>query len=353
MVMSEVGMLADLAALTTWWDGLGIGRSGPLTVERMTFGHSNEHLLLQDGLRRYVLRRPPLTPHSPTAHDVSREYRVLRAIRDQDPALPIPEPVALCDDSDVIGAPFMVTRFIEGTVIRNSIPESLQAPGVGRDIGYALMDTLARIHSLDWCQDLTDFGRPSGFLDRQVPRWMGQLERYQSRPLPEVDELAEWLTSNQPRGATPALVHGDYTLVNVMFACSPPARPVAVMDWELSTIGDPLVDLGWILGLWHEEGEAYREGVDWGVVGMPGASDVPTRVELASRYERESGRDLTSLSYYCALGLFKLACVMEGSYARFASGRTDDPYFAGLKEGVPGLARRGLAFAEGTLAVAE
>jgi aminoglycoside phosphotransferase (APT) family kinase protein len=206
-----------------------------------------------------------------------------------------------------------------------------------------LIDALAGIHSFDWrTRGLADFGKPDGYLARQVPRWLGQLARYKTRPLPEVDEAGRWLEAHVPEMQSPTVIHGDYKLDNVMFAPRLPVELVAVVDWEQSTIGDPLVDLGWVIGLWIEPGERPSLA---GASPFPLDADVPRRAELVARYADRAGRDVTNLGFYCVLGLFKLACVMEGSYARFRAGTSDDAYFAALEEGVPALARRALEFA--------
>ena len=193
---------------------------------------------------------------------------------------------------------------------------------------------------------LDGFGRPDGYLERQVPRWLSQLERYKTRPLPEVDVAGEWLAAHVPPAQPPGVIHGDYKLDNVMFAPYLPVELVAVVDWEQSTIGDPLVDLGWVVGLWIEPGErASLAG------GSPFArdADYPTRAELVARYAERTGRDVSNIAFYCVLGLFKLACVMEGSFARFRAGTSDDAYFAALETGVPALAQRALAFIDSNL----
>jgi aminoglycoside phosphotransferase (APT) family kinase protein len=336
--------LVDEAALASWMDGRDLAAGEPLAVRRITTGHSNELFLVERGELRLALRRPPRNPLSPTAHDMAREFRVINAAVG---SIPVPEPVALGEDTGVIGAPFYLMELIDGAVVRHGIPDSLDGPEAGRDLAFELIDVLTAIHALDWrAGGLEDFGRPEGYLERQGARWLGQLDRYRARPLPEVDEVGAWLQGNLPTAQDPALIHGDYTLVNVMYAPEPPIRLVAVVDWELATIGDPLVDLGWLLGLWHERGEIPLEGADAGVIGLPLTPGMPTRAELADRYAAASGRDVRDLGYYCALGLFKLACVMEGSYARYVSGKSEDPYFAALEESVPALARRALSFVE-------
>ena len=337
-------MLVDAAALAAWMDGRGLAPGEPVRLERITTGHSNEVFRVERGELRLALRRPPRTPLSPTAHDMAREHRVLTALVQGAPGVPVPRPVALCDDPEVIGAPFYLMEMVDGVVVREAVPApyagDLAAP---RAMAEALTDTLAAIHALRWKEaGLDGFGRPDGYLERQVSRWLGQLERYRTRPLPEVEEAGRWLEGHTPPMQAPALIHGDYKLDNVILAPVPPVRIVAVVDWEQATIGDPLVDLGWMLGLWAEPGEVPGFAANLTIAGGVG---LPTRDELARRYERATGRDLSQLRYYQVLGLFKLACVMEGSYARFRAGTSDDAFFAVLEEGVPALARRALEFA--------
>jgi aminoglycoside phosphotransferase (APT) family kinase protein len=335
--------LVDPARLAAWMDRAGLAPGAPLELERITTGHSNEVFALRRAGLDLVLRRPPRTPLSPTAHDVAREHRVISAVR-RSGSVPVPEPVALCTDPEVIGAPFCLMRRLDGVVVRERLPAGLRGDdGVPAALGEMLVDLLADLHAIDWrAVGLEGFGRPDGYLERQVPRWIGQLERYRTRPLPEVDEAGRWLAAHLPPPRPPAIIHGDYKLDNVMVADRLPVAPVAVLDWEQSTIGDPLVDLGWLLGLWAEPGEEIPfAGAN---LALAGHGPVPTRAALAERYAARAGADLTHLRFYCVLGLFKLACVMEGSYARFRAGTADDPLFALLEEGVPALARRALAF---------
>lgn len=345
--------LVDPARLETWMDDEGIEPGEPVTVERITTGHSNEVFRVTRGARTLVLRRPPRTPLSPTAHDMAREFRVLSAFHD--PAgwastsaspVPVPTPVACCTDAAVLGAPFYLMEPVDGVVVRDRLPPPLDSSSdAPRACAFALVDALAGIHAFDWqAGGLDGFGRPDGYLDRQVPRWLGQLARYKTRDLPEVDEAGAWLAAHTPAMQPPGVIHGDYKLDNVMYAPRVPVELVAVVDWEQSTVGDPLVDLGWLLGLWIEPGEPASLA---GGSPFPPGADVPTRAELTNRYATHTGRDLTHLDFYCVLGLFKLACVMEGSYARFRAGTSDDSYFASLEHGVPALARRALEFAYG------
>lgn len=339
--------LVDPDRLAAWMDGEGLAPRAPIEVERITTGHSNEVFRVTRGDLVVVLRRPPRTPLSPTAHDMAREYRVLRAFHGES-LLPVPRPIACCTDPDVLGAPFYLMEPVDGVVVREKLPPPLDADaGAPRASSYALVDALAVIHSFDWrAHGLADFGKPDGYLERQVPRWLGQLERYATRPLPDVDEAGRWPSAHTPPMQPPAVIHGDYKLDNVMFAPRLPVELVAVFDWEQSTIGDPLVDLGWMIGLWVEAGEPATLA---GGSPFPPDADVPTRAQLVARYGAATGRNLENVAFYCVLGLFKLACVMEGSYARFKAGTSDDAYFAALDGGVPALAQRALEFANGVL----
>ncbi len=319
-----------------------VGFRGPLAAERFAGGQSNPTYRLRAGSGDYVLRKK--TPGSllPSAHAVDREFRVMRALATT--AVPVPEVYALCEDDAVTGSAFYVMEHLDGRIFWDQ-----RLPGVAPDERRAMFASMNRViaalHSVDYAAlGLEDFGRPDGYLERQVPRWLGQLERYKTRDLPEVDEAGTWLAAHTPAMQAPTVIHGDYKLDNVMFAPRVPVELVAVVDWEQSTIGDPLVDLGWVIGLWSDPGEAASLA---GVTPFPPGADVPTRKELIARYGDATGRDLTNLAFYCVLGLFKLACVMEGSFARFKAGTSDDAYFAALEVGVPALARRALEFAAG------
>ncbi len=346
--------LVDPERLAAWMDTEGLEPGATLRVERITTGHSNEVFRLERGVQQWALRRPPRTPLSPTAHDMAREYRLLRAFGDpsgwigREP-VPVPKPVALCTDTDVIGAPFYVMELLDGVVVRERMPAPLaSSPDSGRECAFAMMDALAGIHAFSWeTGGLADYGRPDGYLERQVPRWLGQLDRYRTRDLPEVDEAGRWLQANTPAMQPPTVIHGDYKLDNLMFEPALPVAVQAVVDWEQSTIGDPLVDVGWVIGLWSEPGEAHALAGASPPSGTGPLGDLPTRAEMIDRYADATGRDLTNLPFYCVLGLFKLACVMEGSYARFSAGTSDDAFFSTLAQGVPALAQRALEFATG------
>jgi aminoglycoside phosphotransferase (APT) family kinase protein len=333
-------LLCDPARLSPWLDAQGIAPGVALTVGRITTGHSNETFLVRRGDRAWVLRRPPRVPLAPTAHDMAREARLLRALAGT--SVPAPTLVVACDDADVIGASFHLTERLEGWVIRERAPEAFLARDARPRVGEAFVDALATLHAVDWRRrGLGDFGRPDGFLERQVARWTKQLETYRQRPLPDMDALAAWLASHRPPGELPAIIHGDYHLDNVMYAPSLPPRVLAILDWETATIGDPLVDLGLCTALWPDPDDVALPMGDSAPLAALGGFG--SRRDLAAHYARRTGRSTDHLPYYQALGLFRLACILEGSWARHVRGAADDPYFAALGAGVPAMARRARA----------
>jgi aminoglycoside phosphotransferase (APT) family kinase protein len=337
--------LVDSERLEAWMDEQDLGTGTGLDIRRITSGHSNELFEIQRGGLHLALRRPPSTPLAPTAHDMAREFQVLSAIAESGHPIPIPRPERLCTDDAVIGAPFYLMEMVEGVTARHEVPAALDHQGTGRELGDALIDVLAEIHSLDWqSAGLEGFGRPAGYLDRQIARWSGQLSTYQVRALPVLEEVGAWLDGNRPPDHPPALMHGDFTMVNVMLTPKLPVRIAAVVDWEMATIGDPLVDLGWLLGLWIEPGERRLAGAEAGVTGFPDRKDMPARSHLADRYADRSGTDLSNLGWYCAFSLYKLCCVMEGSYARYVAGTSDDAHFEHLEHSIPQMAERAASF---------
>src|SRR5581483_6430500 len=329
--------LCNPERLRPWLDARGLAPGAPLAVERVTTGHSNETFLVRRGGAAWILRRPPRVPLAPTAHDMVREARLLRALAGT--PVPVPRLVAACADPSVIGTPFHLTERLDGWAIRDRVPAPFLAADARPRVGAAFMAALATLHAADWrALGLADFGRPEGFLARQVGRWTKQLESYRQRPLPDMDALARWLATHRPPGEPPAIIHGDYHLDNVMFAPDVPPRVVAILDWETATIGDPLVDVGLATALWpdpDDEPLPLGEGVNLAALGGFG-----TRRDVAAHYARASGRSLAHLPYYQALGLFRLACILEGSWARHVRGAADDPYFALLERGVPAMAAR-------------
>jgi aminoglycoside phosphotransferase (APT) family kinase protein len=291
---------------------------------------------------RWVLRCPPSVKNDRTAHDVLREYRMLEALERTD--VPHPRPVVACEDADVLGAPFYVMEHVDGFSPSDPLPgrwaddhEAL------RGIGPAAAEALAALAEAPWREiGLEGFGRPEGFLERQVPRWLRQLEGYRSRELPGLDEVARWLEEHRPPDQPPAILHGDFHLRNVMFGPEPPARVAAIVDWEMATIGDPLLDLGALLATWSEPGEeVFMNGA---VTDRPGMA---TRTEIAAAYERRSSRSLEHVDYYMALALFKLACILEGSYSRLLAGDSEHAGHRSYETLVPIMVHRAHAITRG------
>jgi aminoglycoside phosphotransferase (APT) family kinase protein len=244
----------------------------------------------------------------------------------------------------VIGAPFYLMQRIDGHVIRDRVPPQLDSDGDRRRLGDELIDAIAELHRVDWrAAGLEGWGKPSGYVERQVSRWSKQLEgaSKHTRPLPELERAGEWLRAHLPPEQEHTIVQGDYKLDNVMFAPDSPSRLVAILDWEMSTIGDPLADLGWAMSFWREPGDP-PDPLHGALNDVFGGNGWRTRRELVERYARATGRSMTDLTFYTVMAIWKLAILLEGSYARHLRGTTDDPFFAALEQGVPALGRRAL-----------
>lgn len=320
------------------------GAAGPLRFSLIRGGRSNltYRVESEDG-RCWVLRRPPLGHVLPTAHDMAREYRVLSALADSD--VPVARPIALCEDAAVNDATFYVMESRVGVVLADTLPAGY-ADRVAdrRRIGDALIDVLVRLHAVDIrAAGLSDFGRPDGYLERQVRRWAQQWQRSQTGPLPEIDTLAQRLRDALPESPPPTLVHGDYRLGNLALDPEDPGRILAVYDWEMATLGDPLADLGYTLIYWTEPGEASGSRELPGVTAAPGFA---SRAELIERYARASGRDTARVDFYQVLALYKLAVISEGIYARWKLGKTLGDGFETLGRAAVPLAARALAIAD-------
>jgi aminoglycoside phosphotransferase (APT) family kinase protein len=312
--------------LEAFLDAHGLG-SGPLDAEPIGEGHSNVTYLVR---RELVLRRPPRPPLPPSAHDVLREALLLRAV--QDTAVRVPRVLATCEDESVIGAPFYVMERVDGDVLTTRLPEGAD----GSRIGGELVDALVEVHAADWrACGLEGYGRPTGYLERQLRRFGGLWEHNRTRALPQLDRVTEWLAAHRPESGPATIVHGDYRLGNTMFAGN---RLVAIFDWELATIGDPLADVGYLVATWAQRGDP--EGSIVGLSPVTREPGFPTRDELIARYEERSGRSMSDLRWYVTLALWKSAIFLEGSYKRRLAGTTDDPFFDKLEHGVPELAER-------------
>lgn len=318
----EPADLVSLDRLEQFLDA-ALGDECPIEVSPMPGGGSCDIFGLDRGDSHWVLRRAPRHASSATAHDVLREFRILDAIKDQ--AVPIARPVLSCDDAGVFGAPFYVMERIYGIPVRSSIPPAWA--GAPESHGRALeemIDTLVAIHEVDWRGTSLNALEPKpDYLATQIERWVEQLKSYGGRELPSVGRLAEWLRGHRPRDSDPALCHGDYKLDNLLFDPAPPPRVLAVVDWEMAAVGDPLVDLAWAL-IFHPGPEGT---MPLGRAKQPAFSveGLPDRSVLIGRYAAASGRDTGSMAWYDVFARWKLAIALEGSYAKFLKGLSDKP----------------------------
>jgi aminoglycoside phosphotransferase (APT) family kinase protein len=329
--------------LAAFLDGHGLG-SGALAAEPIGDGHSNVTYLVRRAGAEVVVRRPPRPPLPPSAHDVLREARLLRALEGTDAR--VPRVLAVCDDEAVIGAPFYVMERLHGEVITTQVPAVLDTPAERTRIGEELIDALVEVHAVDWrACGLEGFGKPTGYLERQVRRFAGLWDISRTREVPAVERIAGWLAENVPRSGAATIVHGDFRLGNTMYAPAAPARLIAIFDWEMATIGDPLADVGYLCATWTEAGDPDVGRFHVGRVSR--AEGFPTRAELIARYEAGSGREVADLRWYTTLALWKSVVFMEGNYRRAVEGRTDDPYLHSFGEGVLELAARAEAVAFG------
>ena len=324
----------DLAQFAAWFDGACPGEiGGPLHGRLVTGGRSNLTYEVSDGTKSWVVRRPPLGHVLATAHDMEREFRVITALRDT--SVPVPLTYALCRDPDIIGAPFYVMSKVDGIAYRTPDQLAVLGPHRIRAIAARMVATLALLHAVPPAEvGLAEFGRPEGFLARQVRRWKKQLDASRSRPVPGFDELYTLLAANPPDGTSPAIVHGDYRLDNVLVG--PDDEVAAVVDWEMATLGDPLTDVGLLVV--YQRMDRLGDG--------PMASSAPgypAEAEILAQYAKCSGRDLSDLGFYIALASFKAAVILEGIHFRYVHGQTVGEGFQEIGAMVEPLVASGLA----------
>jgi aminoglycoside phosphotransferase (APT) family kinase protein len=316
--------------------------AAPLEVEQFAGGHSNLTYLLRFGEQEFVMRRPPFGPVPPRAHDMARECRVLFALH---PVFPLaPRPYLLCEDDSVIGSTFYLMERRRGLVVRGEEPTQLSSsPEARRRASAALVDTLAALHLVDVAHNerLLALGKPTGFVERQVRGWTERWHGSQTSELAEMDALAAWLAERLPPDATrPALVHGDYKLDNVMFDAGSAARVVAVFDWEMSAVGDPLIDVGIMLAYWvHTTALTRQAEASSSIASVTDRAGWFTRAEILARYAARTGFDLSNITFYEVFAVFKIAVVLQQIFYRYQRGQTDDPRFAPLGQHVAMLAR--------------
>jgi len=323
----------DTAALQGYLADELAGFSPPLTVEQFPKGHSNLTYLLRAGDRQLVLRRPPFGAQIKTAHDMGREYRILSAL--QGVYSKAPAPYLYCIDDRVIGAPFYVMDRIEGVILRGSqLPEGLTlGPDAMRSLSTALIDGLAELHGVDVvAADLADYGRPQGYVERQVVGWTKRYFNAKTDEIPQVEEAAKWLSEHLPADNPGVLIHGDYKYDNLVLDSHDPTRIIAVLDWEMATVGDPLMDLGTTLGYWVEASDPDEiKMLPLGPTLLPGNL---TRMELAERYAVRTGRPVENMLFYFVYALLKIAVIAQQIYRRFKDGHSNDPRFAMMIVGV-------------------
>ena len=331
----------DTAALTRWLDQhLSDGLGGGLSAELLSGGRSNPTFTITDGERSWILRRPPYGHVLPSAHDMGREYRVLSALRDT--AVPAPAVVGLCTDEDVIGAPFYVMDKLVGRTLRTQADTATLTTEQRQALGESMLDTLVAIHEVDPARvGLEDWGRPVGYLDRQLSRWSRQWEASRTRALPVVTDLLGRLAAALPEANLPGVVHGDFKIDNLMLDPDDPTRIIGVLDWEMSTLGETLTDVGILCSFWDQPGEPFNPIT----AGATALSGFGTRSSVVGGYAERRGVEVSGLDWYTVFADVKLAVILEGIHARHSQGQTVGDGFAGIGAMVEPLLERALATA--------
>ncbi|MGD1211509.1 MAG: phosphotransferase family protein [Candidatus Acidiferrales bacterium] len=318
--------------------------AGPLVVEQFPSGHSNLTYLLRLGEREMVLRRPPYGSKVKTAHDMGREYRVLSKLHSAYPMAP--KVLLYCDDESILGSPFYLMERIRGIIIRRDPPAGLPfAAETARRLSESFVDNLSRLHGLDYTAiGLGALGKPQGYLSRQVSGWIERYYGSQTHDLAEVGRIAAWMKDHMPATSDAALIHNDYKYDNVVLDPEDITRIVGVLDWEMSTIGDPLTDLGTTLAYWVDRQDPDElQKIRWGPSTYAGSL---TRAQLVERYARATARDVSNMTFYLAFARFKIAVIVQQIYCRYHQGLTKDPRFASMPDLVKILLRASLHSAE-------
>jgi aminoglycoside phosphotransferase (APT) family kinase protein len=304
--------------------------TGPLLVRQYPSGHSNLTYSVRLGTREMVLRRPPFGSKVKTAHDMSREYRVLSKLHQH--YAPAPHVLLFCDDLSVLGAPFYLMEPIHGIILRREIPTGLDFPqDVARRVSESFLDNLALLHSLDYnAVGLADLGKPQGYLERQVRGWAERYHGSKTHDIPEVDTISAWIQQHMPSSSGAALIHNDYKYDNVVLDPSDLSKIIGVLDWEMCTIGDPLTDLGSALAYWVDASDPQEIlETRWGPTTAAGSL---ARAELAQRYAQKTGRDLSAMAFYLVFARFKIAVIVQQIYYRYHQGLTHDERFATMPQ---------------------
>jgi aminoglycoside phosphotransferase (APT) family kinase protein len=302
---------------------------GPLVVEQFPSGYSNLTYLLRLGEQELVLRRPPFGANIKSAHDMGREYKVLTGLRRV--YTKVPRPLLYCEDEAVIGAPFYVMERVRGMVLRAQPPKGVAlTPAIMTRLSEQAIDTLAELHGLDVAAaGLADLGRPQGYVERQISGWTRRYRSAQTDEVPALEQIMPWLAQHLPGDSGAALIHNDYKYDNLILDSTDLTKVIAVLDWEMCTLGDPLMDLGTTLGYWIEANDPPA------LIGMFGLTALPgnlTRQQVLERYMAASGREVKQPLFYYVYGLFKIAVIIQQIYARYRQGHTQDTRFAKLDQ---------------------
>jgi aminoglycoside phosphotransferase (APT) family kinase protein len=334
--------LLILEPLLAFLDEHGLGTGEP-EITAIGDGRSNATFLFHRGDARFVLRRPPRPPIPPSANDMLREARVQRALAGR---VRVPAILAVAEDPAILGAPFYVMEEMAGAVVTDAMPAALDTPEQRRRTGEQLVDALVELHAVDWrAAGLEGFGKPDGYLERQLRRFGGLWEHNKTREIAEVERVGTWLADHLPASPPATIVHGDYRLGNVMLAPEPPTEVIAIFDWEMSTIGDPLADLGYLCLTYADRDDDPDE--PFRLSGVTAEEGWPLRGELVERYEERSGRSMGDIRWYQTLALWKAVVFMEGNYRRASSGMSDDPYLKSFGDTIVTMARRAEAATRG------
>ena len=320
------------------------GLEGDLVIEQFPNGYSNLTYLLRFENRQLVLRRPPFGARIKSAHDMGREFKILSQLSEVYPKIPLP--LLYNDDESLLGAPFYVMTRLDGVILRAEMPEEMTPDSaLMAEIAATFVDNLVDLHAVEYqTTGLSDLGRPEGYVGRQIGGWSKRYQNARSDDIQEMEEVMAWLAANQPLESGAALIHNDYKYDNLVLDPADWSRILGVLDWEMATIGDPLMDLGSSLGYWVEAGDpAEIRALRLSPTDLPGN---PSRSELVHRYARESGRDVDDIVFYYVYGLFKLAVIVQQIYSRFLQGYSKDPRFAGLIYAVRACGRMAVAAIE-------
>ncbi len=344
LVPVREGLEFDFAALRGWFDGnVPDFPGGELEVLQFGGGQSNPTFSIRAGGEEVVLRKQPPGDLLPTAHDMAREFRVMSAMHKAE--VPVARPIAMCTDRAVIGTQFYVMERKHGFVVREAITPEIESEEMRRKISFGLIDAAAKVHGVDYeAHGLADFGKPHGYVARQVKRWWSQYEQSQTREIAVVPQLRDWLMGRLPPDSESRVVHGDFRVENVMYADDGTGRVTAIMDWEISTLGDPLCDLGYSMAYWLQgERESLQSMLIPNVTLEPG---FPTKTEMIAYYEEITGRTMTNLEYYEAFSFFRLACIAQGIMKRYLIGQAKHPRAKLIGEATEMIAQAGWTIAE-------